>query len=160
MFSRVITAIATWISSGFGSGYANVIPGTFGSGAALIFWWLLFQIGVLSSIESQIALSAITIFVGTAAVGIVVRGESSKDPQWIVIDEWAGLFISLIGLQPVQWLPVLVAFVAFRVFDGTKVGPVGWAEKLPREHGIMADDVVAGVLTALAVWVVRSMCSL
>ena len=157
MFSRVIAA---WISSGFGSGYANVIPGTFGSGAALIFWWLLFQIGVLSSIESQIALIAITIVVGTAAVGLSVRRESSKDPQWIVIDEWAGLFIAVIGLQPAQWVPVLVGFVAFRVFDGTKVGPVGWAEKLPREHGIMADDIVAGLLSALVVWVVRSTCSL
>lgn len=159
MLSRVINAIAAWISSGFGSGYASVIPGTFGSAAALIFWWLLFKIGVLSSLESQVALIAITMVVGTAAVGIAVRGESSSDPQWIVIDEWAGLFIALIGLEPTQWIPVSVAFVAFRIFDGTKIGPVGWAEKLPREHGIIGDDIVAGVLSALVVWVVRSTCS-
>jgi phosphatidylglycerophosphatase A len=76
-----------------------------------------------------------------------------------VIDEWVGLFIALIGLQPSQWIPVSVAFVAFRIFDGTKLGPVGWAEKLPREHGIMGDDIVAGVLSALVVWVIRSTCS-
>jgi phosphatidylglycerophosphatase A len=160
MFSRFICAVAAWISSGFGSGYAQVAPGTFGSAAALMFWWLLYNLGTLSSPQSQVVLIAVTIVVGTAVIGICVRKETDADPQWIVIDEWAGLFIALFGLYPAQWALALVGFVAFRIFDATKMGPVGWAEKLPREHGIMADDIVAGALSALVVWGIRAACSL
>jgi phosphatidylglycerophosphatase A len=160
MISRCIKAIAAWVSSGFGSGYAVMAPGTFGSGAALMLWWLLFGIGALSTPVAQLMLISVTIVVGTVVVGVCVKGESVVDPQWIVIDEWAGLFIALFGLAPSQWGLALVGFVAFRIFDATKVGPVGWAERLPREYGIMADDIVAGALAAGVVWGVRLACSL
>ena len=45
---------------------------------------------------------------------------------------------------------VVTAFVAFRVFDIWKPGPVGWVER--RFHGgvgVMADDCVAGGFAAL-----------
>ena len=77
-------------------------------------------------------------------------------PQWIVIDEWAGLFIALVGLQPSQWLLVLVAWISFRFFDVSKIGPVGVAERLPGAIGIMGDDVVAGVLAGAVVWIARA----
>lgn len=159
MISRCINAVAAWISSGFGSGYAVVAPGTFGSGTALIFWWLLFGIGVLSTPGTQILLIAATIVVGTVVVGVCLKGQGVLDPQWIVIDEWAGLFIALFGLAPSQWGLALVGFVAFRIFDATKVGPVGWAERLPGQYGVMADDIVAGALAAAVVWGVRWACS-
>ena len=52
-------------------------------------------------------------------------------------------------------LGALAAFAAFRLFDVTKPGPVGWAERLPGAVGVMADDVLAGGLAALVVWGVR-----
>jgi len=160
MASRLFNIIAVWISSGFGSGYSLRAPGTVGSIAALIFWVLLAKLEWLPSLTSQIVLGAVTTIVGTVAVFFATRRGSSKDPQWIVIDEWAGLFIALIGIQPTQWLLVLLAWVSFRFFDVSKIGPVGVAEELPGAVGIMGDDVVAGFLASLVVWAARSALSL
>ena len=43
----------------------------------------------------------------------------------------------------------------FRVFDIVKLGPVGWAERLPGAWGIIADDLVAGFLAAMVLLAVR-----
>lgn len=71
------------------------------------------------------------------------------DPQFIVIDEWAGMSISLLYISPSNYLAVISAFLLFRFFDITKLGPVGWAENLPGAWGIMLDDVVAGIFATL-----------
>lgn len=146
-------SVVRWVCSGCGSGHAVKAPGTCGSVAALIFWWMLFDLEIVSSVASQLALIGITTVVGTVAVAVALRHEQGDDPQWIVIDEWAGLFVALVGVAPAQMTQAIAAFVLFRLFDATKIGPVGWAERLPRQFGIMADDLVAGVLAALVLWV-------
>ena len=50
---------------------------------------------------------------------------------------------------PIEWQWVLAAFVMFRLFDIAKPGPVRMAEALPGGWGVMADDIVAGVLAAI-----------
>jgi phosphatidylglycerophosphatase A len=153
----MLRTLANWISSGCGSGYALIAPGTFGSVAALIFWWLLFGVNALSATSSTLALAAATSCVGTVAVAYSMRFTPDiSDPQWIVIDEWAGLFIALVGLTPSNWMAVLVAFILFRVLDATKLGPVAWAEQLPGAYGVMADDIVAGILTAGSLAICRA----
>jgi phosphatidylglycerophosphatase A len=148
--------IADWISSGFGSGYARFIPGTFGSAAALIFWWLLHRIGLPTSTSAQLLLVAITVLIGTASVAYSIQGQdSATDPQWIVIDEWAGLFLTLVGIMPTEWAWVVIGFILFRVFDAIKWGPVGALEKLPGAFGIMGDDLMAGALAAACIWIIR-----
>jgi phosphatidylglycerophosphatase A len=145
----MIKFVARWISSGFGSGYALRAPGTFGSVAAFIFWWLLHRLEVLKSPYATLILAVATTIVGTAAAAYCMRlTPNSSDPQWIVIDEWAGLFIALTAIPPAHWSAALLALVLFRIFDATKLGPVAWAEQLPGAYGVMADDVVAGALTA------------
>ena len=96
-----------------------------------------------------------TTLVGLVSAHVCVSGSGEKDPGWIVIDEWAGLFVALIGVNPASVWMVLSAFCFFRLFDVVKPGPVAWAERLPGAAGIMADDLVAGALSALcvqAVW--------
>lgn len=75
------------------------------------------------------------------------------DPR-IVIDEVAGMWVAAWGVarEPV---PLITAFLAFRVFDVMK-GPWGRAAaRLPGGWGIVADDVaaalIANVLTKLLV---------
>jgi phosphatidylglycerophosphatase A len=145
----MLKTLAHWISSGFGSGYAFVAPGTFGSIAGFIFWWLLFRLNIASTSSATLALAAVTTCVGSIAVTYSMRfTPGSSDPQWIVIDEWAGLFIALAGLTPSNWAAALAGLALFRVLDATKLGPVAWAEQLPGAYGVMADDLVAGALTA------------
>ena len=151
MFSR----IASLVSSGFGSGYAPKAPGTFGTVAAAVAWLALSWAGALASLEAQWACAVVTIVLGTLAIRLSLGANSAKDPQWIVIDEWAGLFVALVGVNwRVGW-QVLLAVILFRIFDISKVGPIRSAERLPGALGIMADDVVAGVFTLLGMIAAR-----
>jgi phosphatidylglycerophosphatase A len=49
------------------------------------------------------------------------------------------------------WPGLIAAFVLFRLFDIWKPGPVGWADRRDDALGVMLDDVIAGVLGAIAV---------
>jgi phosphatidylglycerophosphatase A len=147
--------IASLVSSGFGSGYAPKAPGTFGTVAAAFAWLALSWAGALASVEAQWACAVVTIVLGTLAIRLSLGANSAKDPQWIVIDEWAGLFVALVGVNwRVGW-QVLLAVILFRIFDISKVGPIRSAERLPGAVGIMADDVVAGVFALLGMIAAR-----
>ena len=151
MYSR----IASFVSSGFGSGYAPKAPGTFGTVAAAVVWLGMSWAGALSTLETRSVCAVLTILLGTLAIRLSLDGESAKDPQWIVIDEWAGLYVALIAADfRVLW-QVLLAFILFRIFDISKVGPIRAAERLPGAVGIMADDVVAGFFALLGMIAAR-----
>ena len=64
----------------------------------------------------------------------------------IVIDEWVGLWIAF-TMMPINLTTAIVGFLAFRIFDITKIGPIRRMEKLPGGWGVMADDVMAGIMT-------------
>ena len=50
-----------------------------------------------------------------------------------------------------RWPGWVVGFLAFRLFDILKPGPVGWADRQPDAVGVMLDDVIAGALAAAGV---------
>jgi phosphatidylglycerophosphatase A len=79
------------------------------------------------------------------------RSKAARDPQWIVIDEWAGMGVSLLLVSPESPLAVLVAFVLFRIFDASKFWLVGVVEQFPGAGGVMWDDLVAGAFACLGV---------
>ncbi len=75
--------------------------------------------------------------------------ERKADPGWVVVDEGAGQLLALAALAPgAGWPWVLAAFLLFRLFDITKPGPVGWADRQKGAVGVMLDDLVAGALAA------------
>jgi phosphatidylglycerophosphatase A len=138
---------ARFVASGFGSGYAPVAPGTFGSLAALV-------LGALMLGLAPIMLPLAVILATLAGLWALRAGGVEKDPGWVVIDEFAGMWIAMLPLvgDPVRPLPLLVAFVAFRLFDIAKPGPIGWADRQGGPPGVMADDVMAGMAAAAVVW--------
>ena len=74
-----------------------------------------------------------------------------KDASEVIIDEVAGQWIPLVIIPlDVKWY--IAAFLLFRFFDISKIGPVGHAEKFIGGIGVMADDLVAGILAALVLW--------
>lgn len=154
----MISSITSFISSGFGSGYAPKAPGTVGSVAATIAWLAASWVGLFSSPVSHLVAASVILIVGTWATGISLDEEGGEDPQWIVIDEWAGVFIALIGTSASHPSHVLLALALFRFFDILKPGPVSKAEDLPGALGIMGDDVVAGICalvcgSILRIWI-------
>jgi phosphatidylglycerophosphatase A len=95
---------------------------------------------------------------GIWASNAAERAYQKKDDGRIVIDEVVG---QLVALSPLvfaatgrQRSPILLGagFLAFRLFDIWKPGPVRRAEQhFPGGAGVMLDDVVAGVFGALVV---------
>ncbi|MBY8070364.1 phosphatidylglycerophosphatase A [Vibrio fluvialis] len=140
------------LATGFGSGLSPAVPGTMGTLASVPFYLLLAQLPLTLYIVVVIAASLI---------GIKICQVTSDDMQVhdhgsIVWDEFAGFWITML-IVPVLQLPVfewkwlLAGFVLFRFFDMVKPWPIGWLDK--RVHGglgIMLDDLVAGVMSALA----------
>ena len=144
--------LATW----FGAGLLPWAPGTWGSLAALPFGWLLFW---LSGPLGLLAAIVVVFGVGLWAARGYEQVAAIKDPGAIVIDEVAGQWLALIpaGLfSGSLTLPgVLLAFLLFRVFDVAKPWPVSWADRhLKGAFGIMADDIIAGLYAAAAVYAV------
>jgi phosphatidylglycerophosphatase A len=136
-----------WIASGGGIGRFPYTPGTAASLAAVLIGalvlWLDHRLLTL--------LAILTCVIGTWAVH--ETGEQD-DPGWIVIDEFAGQWIAMIGLGRVSLYGLLAAFVLFRLFDIVKLGPVGWADRKHGAIGVMADDVVAGLIVAAILFVI------
>jgi phosphatidylglycerophosphatase A len=85
---------------------------------------------------------------GVWAADRAARALRLKDPGPVVIDEAAGLLVTLAGV-PVTWLSAVLAFFLFRAMDILKPPPARQAEALPGGWGIMIDDLFAGVYANL-----------
>ena len=123
-------------------------PGTAGSLVALISGWFIASYGFLA-----LGLAALAaLLVGIVASETYSQVTDSKDASEVIIDEVAGQWVVLLCIPPFideAYLWYGVAFILFRFFDITKIGPVGMAEKLGGGIGIMADDIMAGGLAGM-----------
>jgi phosphatidylglycerophosphatase A len=122
-------------------GRIPVVPGTFGTLAALPLAYLLALAG--NALLFGVAFSALVVL-GIWAAGVVEEGEGATDPGLVVVDEVAG-FLVTVAFLPAAPLTYLAAFVIFRLLDIFKPFPARRAEKIPGGLGIMADDLIAGV---------------
>jgi phosphatidylglycerophosphatase A len=126
-----------------GVGYVPVAPGTFGSAAGLLVWWLL-----PASTSAQ-AIAIVAIFVlGSWSGTVAERHFGRTDPGQVVVDEVMGMLITLF-LNPVGWTGAVVGFFLFRLFDVIKPYPSDRLEKLHGGVGVMADDGMAAVYANL-----------
>lgn len=153
--------LATILATGFGTGFAPVAPGTAGSALALAAAWLFSRSlspHHMSSVVAAVGLLTSGLLVAVVAVpvaGRVAAALDAKDPGCIVLDEIAGQLLAC-GVLPffgfaspgraaAAWI---ASFLAFRLFDVWKPGPIRAWQELPGGWGIVADDVGAGLLAA------------
>lgn len=136
---------ATLVATFFGVGRLRPGPGTWGSAAAVLLWWLLAR-WIVPSWQpwTAILLAAIAALAGIPAATRVAQASGLKDPQFVVIDEVAGQLITLIAV-PITWKSLLLSFILFRGFDIVKPPPIRLLERLPEGVGIVIDDVGAGL---------------
>jgi len=131
--------VIKFLATGAYSGLFPIVAGTIGTIPA----WLIafFLIG-----NNPLILGLITLV--TFGLSIWVAGKAEKlyghDAKKIVIDEWAGMFLTLL-LLPFSLTNYLIAFFAFRFFDVAKIPPASQMEKLSGGWGITLDDIVAGI---------------
>jgi len=146
------------IATFFYVGHLRPAPGTWGSLAALPVAWVIYMPfgpwGLIAGI-------AIACGLGLWATAQETRGKTDHDPSEIVIDEVAGQWIALLPIAfgaanndvsiTALWPGWIAAFALFRLFDITKWGPVGWADRMHGPIGVMLDDVIAGIFAAIGV---------
>ena len=136
-----------FLASGLGSGWLPKAPGTWGSLASLLPAWLLLE---FAGVEGLLTATALVTLLGCIVCFLLLPELEQKDPGWIVIDEWAGQWLCLAmvaGAGAAGPLGFAVAFAAFRLLDIAKPCPIPFFERWgPPWWGIMADDLVAGLL--------------
>jgi phosphatidylglycerophosphatase A len=139
--------VARLIASGFGCGFIPLAPGTLASAVTLI-------PGTLLLLAAPRLIPAVALIAALAGLWSIRAADVSGDPGWVVIDEVAGQLLALYGLRDASIKGVFAAFLIFRLLDVAKPGPIGWADRRNNAAGIMADDVLAGAITAGIVWAI------
>jgi len=185
----------------FGVGYIPKAPGTFGSLAGIIVAIVTHPISLLSFLAVVVLRSegvgidvpilnghrapyvllvpplitvVVVAWLGLWSASRVARYASTKDPQYVVIDEVSGMHLTLVlaimplglptqflagdqasvfalysALSLLNWKYLLMGLILFRAFDTWKPWPIRRLEKLPGGWGIMADDWMAGIYAAI-----------
>lgn len=146
---------------GFGSGLAPIAPGTFGTIAAIPFFYLLSGL----CIQWYIAVLIVTSVVGFWLCDVTSDAMGVHDHKAIVWDEFVGFWITMLpaliyyqegktdGLSPL--ICVAIGFVLFRFFDVLKPFPISWLDrKVEGGFGIMIDDIVAGIFAAIGLFLI------
>ena len=142
------------------------MPGTAASLVALIAGVIILKLG------GAIALTFATggaVMLGFGAVGAHYRITGIHDAAEVVIDELIGQWLALLAVAIIFdaqisgqfsnyfsdfWIAVGASFVLFRLFDISKPGLIGAAEDLPAAAGVIADDVLAGILAGMVLMVI------
>jgi phosphatidylglycerophosphatase A len=144
MTNRLALLLATW----FGSGYWPKAPGTAGSLGGLLVAWVLMRL-----FNAQpwhfLLLTLLVTPAGIWASTRAARLAAGKDPQFVVVDEVLGQWLTLAGARVLDLPHMAAAFVLFRLLDIVKPWPLRRLERLPEGTGIVADDLAAGAYGAL-----------
>ena len=138
---------ARLVASGGGAGFLPRAPGTWGSLAAAVAGW-----GVLAA-GGRWALAGAALLATGAGLWAIPRAGGDADPSWVVIDEVAGMWLTMLPLSRPKPASVLAAFLLFRLFDIAKPGPVRAIDRMPGRVGVMGDDLAAGLAAGALLWI-------
>ena len=135
------------VSSGLGIGYLGKGGGTVAAFAAGLTWYGLI-LGGGASMEQW--LPVVTVLI----TGLGIWSANAVEPYWgkddkkVVIDEMAGMCISLL-FMPLNLFTLVAAFILFRFFDIVKPLYIRRLEKVNGGLGVMLDDIAAGMYANL-----------
>lgn len=151
--------IRKFILSCFGIGFLPIAPGTCGSVMPLLiflvvhyFWPSPIICGAVLAVAIVLSSVLCLLFSGEAE-----KQENVKDPGWIVIDEFAGQAVALLPAAVANTKVLITAaatFVLFRIFDILKPPPIREVGHLKGGLGILADDIVAGLMAAVVLRII------
>ncbi|MBP9837208.1 MAG: phosphatidylglycerophosphatase A [Proteobacteria bacterium] len=156
--NNIANKINTFLATGFYSGLSPIMPGTCGTATITAIYILGFYF--YPSILSPLSTAVIAVGISLSAVAVsnnhlTLHVKEQKDPQEIVIDEFAGFATTIAFHQIANLNILLLGFLFFRIFDMTKPLLIRKAENLPKGLGIVADDVVAGVCASICLLIVE-----
>lgn len=134
--------IAWSLATVLGVGHFPVASGTAATVLAIPLWLAAHAAGGHALV---LVLAVALSLLGALAAGIMEDRLGYHDPSEVVIDEVAGFFTTMLFVPP-GLVACLAGFLIFRALDVLKPWPASAAEKLPRGWGIMADDIVCGLI--------------
>ncbi len=143
--------LVKFLATGVYLGLLPRAPGTFGSLGALSIAYILLT--SFSLVHYMIATFVFVLF----AILICKLYEAffnKHDAKEVVIDEVAGILITMVGL-PITWQSFVLGFLLFRLFDIWKPFPISWMDKnIKGGVGVVADDLVAGIFSSFILQIV------
>lgn len=139
------------IALGFGSGLSPWAPGTIGT----LFGWASFR-----ALDSTLSASSILLIILVSFVVGIVAIEKTG-PSLGEIDHGSIVWDEIVPFWGVLWLLSVtmgdgllwqaIAFALFRIFDISKPWPARYYDRhVKNGFGVMMDDVIAAVYTAIA----------
>lgn len=141
------------IATGLGVGHFPFGPGTMGALLAIVLWYPI-ATSLSYSLWLGILWALVIVFTFLGAWSSTVAERYwGEDPSKVVIDEVVGQWIALLAIPAsFTWWQVLAAFILFRFFDMVKPLGVRKMEDLKGGWGIMADDILAGIYSAIIIY--------
>ncbi|BCD59892.1 MULTISPECIES: phosphatidylglycerophosphatase A [unclassified Nitratiruptor] len=121
-------------------------PGTWGTLFGAIIGAFLLHFLPQSSLFLLVILITI---IGIKEINIYEKQTNTHDDPSIVIDEIAGIWLAYSILPSTHLIWLVVAFILFRILDITKPSYIKKLDSMPGGLGVMADDLLAGVLAGL-----------
>ena len=131
-------------------GLGRIVPAAPGTVARLL---TLFVAWGLAAVHGQLLVlvaAMIATAVGFWGAELYARQHKAKDPSECVIDEVAGQLIAC-AFAPRTLVCYAIAFALFRLFDIVKPWPISSVERFPGGFGIMADDLLAGLIAGIVI---------
>ncbi len=140
----------------FYTGYLPIAPGTW---ASLFTSIIIFYTFKHLPFALYIFIFSAFFIIGSIGADIITKKYEIEDPRWIVIDEVIGMMITLLPLYyntVFNYKVFIAGFFLFRIFDVIKPFPVSWADRnIKNGWGIMLDDVLAGIYSAIILYLIR-----
>jgi phosphatidylglycerophosphatase A len=159
MKNKIALLLATWF-------YSGLIPpvilkgmgGTYGSFFSIPLCYFILKTGQ--------SMGAVTVLVFLLGLWCVPKAEillgaktdwknktKTRDQNQITIDETFGMLVTCYPLTLISFnsycLVLAAAFVLFRFFDIVKPPPARYFDNMKNAYGVMLDDFVAGVYSAI-----------
>jgi len=147
---RIIDIYHKTIVTGMGFGLSPFAPGTAGAFLALL---TLYPIRRFDN-SSYLLIGLILVFYVLGVISTnYVEKSWGKDPSRVVVDEVIGLWISILFI-PINLYTAVLAFFLFRLFDIWKPFGIRKLETIGGGHGVMLDDVLAGIYSNVVLQII------
>jgi len=133
----------------FGLGYSPIFPGALGVTFATVIAYLIHPLPFFNKILITLILIILAIPLSTKAEELFQK----KDCKKIIIDEVVGVLIATIWFTNLSVIMFISILFIYGLFDAIKTYPANVSENLYGGWGIIIDDIIAGIYTALTVFV-------
>lgn len=137
-----VPALPWAVATVLGIGHAPFASGTVATVAAIPLYLLAHALGGPWLV---LGLAVGLSIAGTFCATVIEKSLGYHDPSEVVVDEVAGFLLTMTFIAP-SLVTCVAGFLIFRALDVAKPWPASAAERLPGGWGIMADDLVCGII--------------